>query len=200
MMYRAWYELDGHEVPARGKHGSICFTPATLTLVKRAAERNGHALTRIVVIDHQADQIIAEARKHLGEHEIPPGSNRGPQVDQWLDRVHCPRGNPWCAAYASAMLADAGLPLIGGGSAGCATLRERAIAHGLWLPITKVQPGYLAIVAGDKHVVIVIGRVTQGIRDIAGNTSAADGKNYNGGQVAEHYHAPSVFSGCIKTY
>ena len=39
------------------------------------------------------------ARSQIGVMEKPPGSNRGPEVDAYLDLVNCPRGSYWCAAF-----------------------------------------------------------------------------------------------------
>ena len=59
-------------------------------------------------------QIIVEARKYLHVRETG-GPNRGPEIDRWLLRVGSVPGQPWCAAFASCMLADAckavGVPL-----------------------------------------------------------------------------------------
>jgi len=50
-------------------------------------------------------QIIAEARKYVGVHEV--GHNSGPQVDVWLERVRRRPGDAWCVAFAWCMLDDA---------------------------------------------------------------------------------------------
>jgi len=45
--------------------------------------------------------IVHRAQGKLGITEDPPGSNRGPQIDQWLGRCGVSTGLPWCAAFAS---------------------------------------------------------------------------------------------------
>lgn len=202
-LYRAWYlDRDGHEVPARGRHGSICLDAEQLELARRAAARNGHPLVRELQVVTHGDAIVAEALRYLGVHEMPRGSNDGPQVGHWLERVHCPRRNPWCAAFVSCMLEDAGYPLEGGGSASCWQLRQRAIAEGKWVPVGTAVPlrGWLGIVKGDAHVVIVEAHSSGRVHDVSGNTSAADGSNYDGGEVARHTHDVSIFAGFIRTY
>lgn len=48
--------------------------------------------------------IAAKALSHVGEHEYPMGSNSGPEVDEYLAYVGLPPGNPWCAAFACAVV------------------------------------------------------------------------------------------------
>lgn len=45
-----------------------------------------------------ATRTIEIAASQIGVTEHPPGSNTGPQVDQYLAAVHCPPPNPWCSA------------------------------------------------------------------------------------------------------
>jgi len=150
-------------------------------------------------------KIIAEARKDIGKHETG-GNNGGTYVTDLLKRVHCPPHNPWCAAFACCKVKDAtGQWPLGGGSAGCGTLRARAIAHGTWIPVGSKEPilrGYIGIFHGDEHAVIVVKkrRLRPVVETIAGNTSRTDGTNVNGGNVAAHTISLSKFSGFIKTH
>ena len=88
-------------------------------------------------------QVIIEAHKWTGVKEV--GHNSGPHIDEWLRRVHCAPGAPWCAAFAWSMLEDAcealGLtnPLLP--TAGVFTLIARAKAAGAWT--TEAGPGYI---------------------------------------------------------
>ncbi len=80
------------------------------------------------------DVLLAVAAKEVGTVEIG-GANRGPRVEQYLAAVHCPPGNPWCAAFVNWCGAKVPgvtgtpwpLPMV----AGCATLYERGKAMGL---------------------------------------------------------------------
>ncbi len=45
-----------------------------------------------------AERVLAVARSQVGISEIPPGSNRGPQVDLVLKSVGLGPGYAWCAA------------------------------------------------------------------------------------------------------
>jgi len=42
--------------------------------------------------------LLILARKELGVKETPPGSNRGPRVEEYLHSVHLGPGYAWCAA------------------------------------------------------------------------------------------------------
>jgi hypothetical protein len=57
----------------------------------------------IVVTDTAPNLLLTEAVKaaitQIGVMEDPPGSNRGPEVDQYLVSVGLPPGLFWCAAF-----------------------------------------------------------------------------------------------------
>jgi len=57
----------------------------------------------IVVTDTAPNTLLTEVLKiavtQLGVMEEPPGSNKGPEVDQYLASVDLPPGNFWCAAF-----------------------------------------------------------------------------------------------------
>lgn len=44
-------------------------------------------------------EALSVAATQVGVMEIPPGSNKGPQVNQYLASVGLPPGNFWCAAF-----------------------------------------------------------------------------------------------------
>lgn len=44
-------------------------------------------------------EVVKIAATQLGVMEVPPGSNKGPEVDQYLASVGLPPGNFWCAAF-----------------------------------------------------------------------------------------------------
>lgn len=48
-------------------------------------------------------QALRDAGACIGMHEQPMGSNRGPQVDQWLRLAGAEPGAPWCAAWVTAL-------------------------------------------------------------------------------------------------
>ena len=57
----------------------------------------------IVVSEDAPNNLLREvlnlAETQIGVMEIPPGSNKGPQVNQYLASVDLPPGNFWCAAF-----------------------------------------------------------------------------------------------------
>lgn len=44
-------------------------------------------------------KVIEIARNQIGVMEDPPGSNRGPKVEEYLKRAGCQPGDPWCASF-----------------------------------------------------------------------------------------------------
>lgn len=58
--------------------------------------------------------ILERSRLDVGILEVPPASNRGARIDQYLRRAHVPEGliaagkGYWCAAWVGAMWIDAG--------------------------------------------------------------------------------------------
>jgi hypothetical protein len=52
-----------------------------------------------------AATLLSVARSYLGVTETE--HNSGPEIDAWLDAVHCPPGKPWCMAYVHGVAAEA---------------------------------------------------------------------------------------------
>lgn len=106
-----------------------------------------------------ATAALAVAAAEIGTLEVPPGSNRGPRVDQYVSSVGLdPAGqNPWCAAFVyfcfsqAAAAAGRANPVIKTGSVlthwqratdlgiRCVTLAEASGSPG------EVQPGFVFI-------------------------------------------------------
>lgn len=61
--------------------------------------------------------IVVGALQFVGIQETG-GENRGPEIDVWLGACGVQQGNPWCAAFVSAMLRLAGI------SMSCALVRD----------------------------------------------------------------------------
>lgn len=127
-------------------------------------------------------------------HEVPPGSNRGPEVDRFLSwhgrtsyvnyekNAEAPggyRGAPWCGAFAAWCAASAasrlGVPLelaAVNDLMGCR--KWRSAASRLGLLIEHPEPGCVGLVARDgalKHVVLVT-RISDGtFWSVEGNSS-----------------------------
>ena len=83
-------DQDGNPLEMDGKIGSI--TWAAL-----------FGIEEVPVVVNSANDLSAEAvkiaRSQIGVIEEPPGSNRGPKVDEYLNCAGCPPGNFWCAGF-----------------------------------------------------------------------------------------------------
>src|SRR4051812_15558669 len=65
-----------------------------------------------VSIEVQHDGVRAAldfARLHIGVCEVPPGSNRGPEIDAWAAEFGSPLGSYWCALSVGAARKVGGL-------------------------------------------------------------------------------------------
>ncbi len=83
-------DQNGNPLEVDGQVGSV--TWATL-----------FGIDTIIVTDTAPNGLLTEAVKaavkQLGVMEEPPGSNKGPMVDQYLASVGLPPGLFWCAAF-----------------------------------------------------------------------------------------------------
>jgi hypothetical protein len=134
-------------------------------------------------------RALAEALRHVGVKESPPGSNRTP-FGRWFGAD----GVPWCAVFVSYCFdVGAGVVLCRGwhgagvGSRGVAyvpTLSAWLRATGRWVE-GPPRAGDLAIYDWDggvpDHVGIVIRAVGGGFESVEGNTAV--GNDSDGGEV-----------------
>lgn len=72
-------------------------------------------------------EVLETAAREVGTTEVPPNSNAGPRVEEYLKMVHLSKGQPWCAAFVAWVGVTAlgerwPVPRVGG----CATLGEWA--------------------------------------------------------------------------
>lgn len=131
---------------------------------------------------------VTDAAKYIGVHEVPSGSNKGtPQPSGWQRRVYGDDGVPWCACFAVCQAWDVGVE--GTGTAAVQLNMQLAqkgqgIYRGATTDPSKVSPA--------DHVVVHCETCHQAIVEhdayftIEGNTSASNGMNFNGGEVARH--------------
>lgn len=117
--------------------------------------------------------LIARALVDVGLLEEPPGSNRSPVIDSYLNAVGSPLGSPWCAAAVAAWVRDAGGKLPASPAGSCNAWFGMGQARGT---LTKTpQVGYLVVYdfAGDgraDHMGVVI-RTDPLILTCEGNTT-----------------------------
>lgn len=121
-----------------------------------------------------ANRVVAVGKAFLGVSEVPPGSNKGPQVSRFLANVNASAGSPWCMSYVwsvfniacGQMLMKNPLPK----TAGCMDMWRRAGALGIRrIPVADarknpalIKPGMLPIwlivpATGAGHTGIVAG-------------------------------------------
>ena len=130
------------------------------------------------------EAVVKIARQEIGVSEDPPGSNRGPRVEEYLNSVRMGPGYPWCAAFvywcfekASAQLNRVN-PLIKTASClqhwsmtkGFKVLYPDAIQNPL-----LIVPGTVFIInrgKGKGHTGIVTGIRSSFIQTIEGNTNS----------------------------
>lgn len=114
-------------------------------------------------LDPRRQAIVANACGFVGLAER--ATNRGPEIDSWLERCGAPLGSPWCAAFASWCISVPGLPSVreAGAQALGRALRPSALilpgdvmffATGSWQGhcgiIVGSGPGEVAVVEGNS--------------------------------------------------
>ena len=135
-----------------------------------------------------------QARKRV--HESPPLSNWGHPVQDWILFTGYPGPAKWCGcfvAFAVVKKGGARVPQkIRLGYDQYINDDVRAGKNGFEreVSVNDARPGDIATFPG--HIGLVVGPTRNGmIHTIEGNTSASDGSNHNGGEVAEHKHPVS---------
>ena len=146
-----------------------------------------------------AKDILAVARKELGYTESPAGSNRT-KYGKWFGLD----GQPWCMMFVQWCFRQAGaqdlLPAL---TASCGALMRAAQAKGCWIT-DGYQPGDVVIYdfpgnnVKTDHCGIVVTALTDGVRNIEGNTGV--GNDSNGGEVMERTRSLSVIIGAYRPH
>lgn len=130
-------------------------------------------------------KVLEIASSEVGVMEDPPGSNRGPRVEQYLKSAGCLPGDPWCASFVYWCFNEAskslGLtnPLVRTGS--CMThwsnTPGRKISHSKAMNNPQlVKPGFIFIIDHGNwkgHTGIVKTAENGYINTIEGNTNIA---------------------------
>ena len=133
-------------------------------------------------------RALAEALRHVGVRESPPGSN-----DTMFGRWFGANGVPWCAIFASYCYdVGAGVVLCRGWHG--AGVGPRGVAYvptlAAWLKAThrtveEPAPGDLVVFDWDgglpDHVGLVVRATASGLETVEGNTAA--GNDSDGGEV-----------------
>ncbi len=84
-------DSHGNPLVVDGQMGPISWTALFLDRKKRPEpESQANALL---------SKALEIAASQVGVLEFPPGSNRGPKVEQYLASAGCNPGDPWCASF-----------------------------------------------------------------------------------------------------
>jgi hypothetical protein len=142
-------------------------------------------------------RALARAKRFVGVTEKPPGSNCGPQIDQWNLQAAGTTGVYWCCSFLHGVFRDVGYILPGGASVGILLTAARSKG---WVVSRPLRGDLVCFEFGegayryDDHIGIVErvlavrwanGTFTGWIQTIEGNTSAQGktGSQSNGGGV-----------------
>lgn len=132
-----------------------------------------------------AQLIARNAHAHIGVCEEPPGSNRGPEIDEWNRRARVAVGSYWCASFAGAMWWDAGLTPPPG-YASCDKLMQWGKATGRWSEhVVGIGSMVLYGKPGDANHVGIVIRAEPIVITVEGNTTFDTGFSRNGIGVAQ---------------
>ncbi len=142
-------------------------------------------------------ELLAIARKELGNTESPAGSNRT-KYGKWFGLD----GNPWCLMFIMWVFAQLGVQLPKR-TASCGDLMRAAQAAGCWVT-TGFQPGDVVIYdfSGQRKTTQHCGIVEAvlpdyGVQAIEGNTSTS-GSQDNGGIVCRKNRAKKYIIGAVR--
>lgn len=135
------------------------------------------------------DKAVKWAHGQVGVHESPAGSNWGHPVQDWIQRAGYTYPVPWCGCFAHEAVVEQGGANVYTqlGYAGNIIADARANRNGLRLvSASEAKAGDVASLWGAEHVVVLRGKISGStFPTVEGNTSAANGSQTNGGEVAE---------------
>jgi hypothetical protein len=85
---------------SRDDHGNPLEIDGRVGSITWAALFGKDTVPMVVEPDNDlCNEAIKTARSQVGVMEAPPNSNRGPEVDSYLNCVDCTPGSYWCAAF-----------------------------------------------------------------------------------------------------
>lgn len=119
--------------------------------------------------------IAREALRYVGVCEDPPGSNRGPLIDDYLKLAGCPPGLYWCGAFVGWCFQKAGakVPPIdtkkGTGPASCDEWMRWAKEHQLFTSTPQVGYAVLYGAGEDAQHAGILVRRTPHLLTVEGN-------------------------------
>lgn len=154
-------------------------------------------------------EVLKVARKEIGVKEVPPGSNRGPRVGEYLKSVNLDPGYAWCAAfvYWCFKQASANLNCVNPLTKTASCMNHWQKTNGVKITMQEailnphlIEPGDIFIIrrrGGLGHTGIVTGISNGYIQTIEGNSNAfhsAEGE----GVIALQRKIDTITAGFIK--
>lgn len=133
------------------------------------------------------------AVSQLGVSEYPRGSNKGPEIDQYLRAVNINFPAPWCAAFVVCCHDEAGVKITRTG--GVLDMWNRSPAN----RVSDPQPGDVIILdygQGKGHTGIVESVACGVVTTIEGNTN--DEGSREGYEVARRLRKISAAKGFLR--
>lgn len=117
--------------------------------------------------------VVAAAAAFLDVREQPKGSNRSPEIDEWLSAIGSPKGSPWCAAFVLHCLKASDDPRKVTRSGRVQTMVDGGTLH----DAKTAKPGdlvvfYFANLKRYAHIGIVEAKVKNTLVCLEGNTIA----------------------------
>jgi Putative peptidoglycan binding domain/CHAP domain len=150
--------------------------PKTWATLNNGGQTDAPAGWRLDPVSEDIRPVMDAALRLVGVVEVPPASNRGPEIDKINIACGLPLGSPWCAAYATGMWMSCAKKPFKAPIGGVFTLEDWAKKKKAWLPNTAtVQPGDLFLIirgGGHGHTGIVtadMGAVFCTVEGNAGN-------------------------------
>jgi hypothetical protein len=137
------------------------------------------------------EEAIANTKELVGVHEEPTGSNWGGKVEEMIKFTGYGEPVFWCGCCACWIVVKVGGAKIPSrirlGYAGYILADALAGSNGLSaVPLAKARAGDVGTLWGAEHIVTIRGPVKNGmVPTREGNTSANDGSQSNGGEVAD---------------
>jgi len=177
-------DINGHPLVVDGKVGSLTWASLFDT-----------AVTRTTSSSPLITEVFKIAKKEIGVCEVPPYSNSGPRVEEYLKSVRIGPGYAWCAAFAywcfnqaseklnvpNPLVRTAGCIQHWNNTKGVKVVSADAINNPL-----LIEPGSIFIMSrgsGLGHTGIVTGIKAGYIQTIEGNTNTS--LSATGGSVCQ---------------
>ena len=154
-------------------------------------------------------EVLKVARNEIGVKEVPPGSNSGPRVEEYLKSVNLGPDNAWCAAFVYWCFKQASEnlncvnPVLKTASCMIHWQKTKGVKITVEDAINNpdlISPGDIFIIrrqGGKGHTGIVIGISNDYIQTIEGNSNSfhsAEGE----GVVALQRKIDTITAGFIK--